>query len=148
MGIKVARITFPDNTIMYAVYSTVSDSLASELIAVTLEQKSFIEHPETIPGDSYDTDVLQGAILGMPPISSALHEQPEEIVQCEVLLYPATAWASKAKRLGNVGIVTGPDHGQEYCGDWEEDAQKTNRLMSGLGTVGPNHSKPWWRIWQ
>jgi hypothetical protein len=133
---------------MYAKYSTVSDSLESGLIAVTPDQQIFIEHPEMIPDDQYDVDVLSEAMLSAPPISGALHAMPEEIVQCEVLRYPAEPWASQAKRIGTVGVVTGLKHSEEYCGEWEDEARAMDQQMNVEIKGNRMKARPWWQVWR
>lgn len=85
-------------------------------------------------------------MLCMPSIPDALVGVREEIIQCEVLLYPATPWASKARRLGNVGFVTGLRHSAEDEEEWEDEARKMNQQLSGTDRDERSKSKPWWHI--
>lgn len=133
MVAKVARITFLDGTKMYAEYSTVSDRVESDLLRVTPQQEQYIEHPETNPDDEcYDTDVLMDAMQSINR-SVERDEAPDELVQCEILLYPVRPWASTAKRFGNTGIITGPvnsedyDERRRYGDDMESEAHQMNR---------------------
>lgn len=115
MGTKVIRVTFSDDVQMFGKYSTVSDLAIPEIQCVGELDLPYIESGEMLPGDldlMIDSDVL------------------EEIVQCVVLHYgelgESTAWISTAKRLGDVGILTGARCGEEYKGDVIDEAVQMN----------------------
>lgn len=112
MGTKILRVTFSDGTRMYGLYSTVVDVADTDIVQT---------------GNAEPSERAIRALTLQRSGSAASSNVEEEVVQCEVLHYgdvsPFTVWTSMAKRVGEIGELTGPTRGEQYCGDVAEIAQ-------------------------